>query len=98
MRTNRYYYQIKCVIKNLIYSKGRFQFTIFTPLLDRKRQGNGKKLMSFSISEKLDKVSFELLIHEPASANVKLKSYIRRSFINSISYCFLWYCGLHGEL
>jgi len=30
--------------------------------------------MSFSISEKLDKVSFELLIHEPVSANVNLTS------------------------
>ena len=42
-------------------------------MLDRKRQENGKKLMSFSISEKLDEVSFELLIHELASANVKLE-------------------------
>jgi len=28
--------------------------------------------MSFSISDKLDEVSFELLIHEPASANIKI--------------------------
>jgi len=43
-------------------------------LLDRKRQENGKKLMSFSISKKLDKVSFELWVHEPVSADVKLES------------------------